>query len=166
MTESSSAFIRQFSRTMQRWSLQLKKTESLLKSSNVNSCSANPITMKWGKNNEKNGNRAAWGQGAGQDIQTIATLLEDNHGSVNLGYSLAVKNNIATQTSRNGRANLPDSCPSWTPHSPPLLCHYCSKIPGVAPSSACRAVALPVETQPQKREPRDDVAEPLFPSPK
>lgn len=57
MTESSGAFILQFSRTMQRWSLQLKKTELSLKSSNVNSCSANAITTKQRENNEEKGNR-------------------------------------------------------------------------------------------------------------
>lgn len=59
MTEGSGAFIQQFSRTMQRQSLQLKKTEPSLKRSNVNSCSANPITMEQRENNEEKGNRTA-----------------------------------------------------------------------------------------------------------
>lgn len=53
MTERSGTFIQQFSRTMQRWSLQLKKTEPSFKSPDVNSPSANPVTMKQGENKEK-----------------------------------------------------------------------------------------------------------------
>lgn len=45
MAECPYTFIPQFSRTVRRWSLQLKKTELSLKSSNVNNCSASPITM-------------------------------------------------------------------------------------------------------------------------
>jgi len=40
---------------MQRWSLQLKKTEPSLKSPDVNSSPANPITVKQGKNNGEDG---------------------------------------------------------------------------------------------------------------
>ena len=90
-----------------------------------------PSQWSKGRIMRKRGIGQCEGQGTGWDIQTVATVLDDNHGSINLAYSLAVKD-IATQTSRNGRANLPNSCPScWTPHCPPSLCHYCSKIRGV-----------------------------------
>lgn len=145
MTECPRAFILQFSRTVQRWSLQLKKTELLFKSSNVNSCSANPMTMTKKKKKRrilsKNGIGQREGHGTSWDILTINTVLEDNHGSINLGYSPAAKTDIATRISWNGCASLSKSYLScWPPHCPPLLWHHCSKTCGALRSTAATAL--------------------------